>query len=320
MTKDKTTTQTAKNTAAGKEQSLANLSQQLLNIADRLTALAKLMESGESPSQSANCGVQKNNDALSSQEEKTEKANKPQKHENPTQPQEAATEAKSAETPQTDKSKTTTQTAENKTGRQIGGGLNGMAGNLNLKNLPGLGNLFGGLGGLGGLGMGGAASLAGKMPQSVEELQNNPQMMAMLSSLENNPSLLNTAAAISGMDKEQILTAIKGLQSTAASADADTTTEKAAASAAPAANPLGNLNLNSLGDLSKLFGGQNPAAGMGGMGSPTMPANAVNTAMPPQMPTGAAMSVGGAMPLRGTIGGDPLTNLLNQWHWTPLRS
>ena len=214
---------------------------------------------------------------------------------------------------------------ENQSARQIGGGLNGMFGGFNMKNMPGLGNLFGGMtggtglsGAMGGLGgLSGLSGLAGKTPKSLDEIKNNPQIMSILGSLENNPALLNTIAAMSGMDKEQILNSIKALRSDSAenaeNAKVAENAENSETTAEPkkaAVNSMGNLNLNSLGDLSRLFGGGQPA-----QASPAM------SSLPNQqsagMPMGSAMSVGGSMPLRGTVGGDPLANLLNQWHWTP---
>lgn len=220
-------------------------------------------------------------------------------------------------------------TAKPMNSKQIGGGLFGAMNGFNMKNMPGLGNLFGGLlggagglGGLGGLGnLGGLAGL-GDAPKSVEELKNNPQLMSVLGSLESNPTLLNTIAGLSGMDKDQILSSIKALQGnvetsaatgTEASADTAADTAAAADSSQAAANPLGNLNLNSLNDLSRLFGGQSAPQGTGQAQAAAAPMG--QSGMMQNMSAGMQ-----TMPLRGTIGGDPLMNLLNQWHWHPLRS
>lgn len=217
-------------------------------------------------------------------------------------------------------------TAKPMNSNQIGGGLFGAVNGFNMKNMPGLGNLFGGLlggaGGLGGLGnlggLGGLGGLAGlnNAPKSVEELKNNPQLMSVLGSLESNPTLLSTIAGLSGMDKDQILSSIKALQGSvetdAADTASSTTADTAAAdSSQAAANPLGNLNLNSLNDLSRLFGGQANGAGQAPAAAAPMGQSGIMQNMPAGMQT---------MPLRGTIGGDPLMNLLNQWHWHPLRS
>ena len=175
-----------------------------------------------------------------------------------------------------------------KNSRQIGGGLNGiLSGGFNMQNLPGLGNLFGGMGSL------------NNAPKSVEEVMNNPQIMSVLGSLENNPALLNTVAAMSGMDKEKIVEAIKNLQNSAPN-PTETASET---TAAVSSNPLGNFNLGSLGDLSRLFGG-----GQGMAPPQPMPTNYMAGTAP--MP----------LALRSSMGGDPLTNLLKQWHWLPFRS
>ena len=184
-----------------------------------------------------------------------------------------------------------------KNSRQIGGGLNGiLSGGFNMQNLPGLGNLFGGMGGLGGL------SGLSNAPKSVEEVMNNPQIMSVLGSLENNPALLNTVAAMSGMDKEKIVESIKNLQNSAPDS-----AESVAEPTAAGSNLFGNFNLssglNSLGDLSKLFGG-----GQGAVQPQPMMANAMAGTAP--LP----------LALRSSMGGDPLTNLLKQWHWLPFRS
>lgn len=191
--------------------------------------------------------------------------------------------------------------------KQIGGGINGLMNNSGKKNLPGLGNLFGGmLGGLGGLsGLGGLGGI--QIPKSAEEIKNNPQIMSMLENLENNPTLLNLLCGIGGINKEQILQAVNSLKQT----ECTNETQNTADTAAPAEISSGQSdnileNLNSLGNLSKLFGGNqqlgNTGNGMNIMNGMPNPGFAQPNAIP--------------MPANG----DPLTNLLNQWHWTPFRS
>ena len=79
--------------------------------------------------------------------------------------------------------------------------------------IPGLGNLFGGnmLGGL----FGGLPNM-NNLPKTMEELQQNPQMLQMLQNLPNNPQLLNAVSQLGGVDKEQILSALSGLSGDAA--------------------------------------------------------------------------------------------------------
>jgi hypothetical protein len=180
---------------------------------------------------------------------------------------------------------------------QIGGGLNGIMKGFKGNKMPIAANPFGGLmGGLGGLG---AAA-----PQSIEEIKNNPGMMSMLNSLENNPMLLNMLSSMSGMDKDKIVSAIKALNNKEGSESSSASEAEATVASEQNNSGSGPMNnLNALEDLARLFGGQgNAFPGQNGIGQQAM------------------QQVAGLSPLRGTIGGDPLTNLLNQWHWTPMRS
>lgn len=193
-----------------------------------------------------------------------------------------------------------TETSYYGNNKQIGGGINGIMNNSGKKKLPKLSNLFGGLGGLGGL-------CGIQIPKSAEEIKNNPQIMSMLENLENNPTLLNLLCGIGGMNKEQILQAVNSLKQTKCTNDTPNTADTATPTEV-SSGQSGNIleNFNSLGNLSKLFGGNQLPGNMGnGM-------NIMN-GIPNQ---GFAQPKGMPIP----VNGDPLTNLLNQWHWTPFRS
>ena len=210
------------------------------------------------------------------------------------------------EKPQAETGKTTSQTAKKPA-----------FGMPNLANLPGLGNLFGGL--MGG-GMPNLAGLTGaSAPKTLEEVKHNPQMMSMLSSLESNPAMLQTIAAMSGLDKEQILKAIQTVKADQPLAETAGTT---ATTAAPNLNlgGLGNLFGGGLGGLSSLFGGgQMPQAAppAPGLAAPSAPTPAYQT-----FDAGSMTPAGYGIPqqLAATAPhppGDPLNQLLQQWRWQP---
>ncbi len=70
---------------------------------------------------------------------------------------------------------------------------------------PGLPGLSGMLGGMPGIDM-------QNMPKSLEELQANPQLMAMLNSVRGNPQMLNMLSSLSGLDSNQIMQALQSIQ------------------------------------------------------------------------------------------------------------
>lgn len=84
--------------------------------------------------------------------------------------------------------------------------------------LPGLnmfgGNMFGSL-------FGGLPNL-NNLPKTLAELQQNPQLMQMLQNLPNNPQMLDAVSRVGGVDKEQILSALAGLNTDAAPAATQT--------------------------------------------------------------------------------------------------
>lgn len=256
------------------EQNYEHPARQLLAIAEQLNALARLLSEKEEPADSsAESAEASPADGVSGKKDAEEMnvriKSVSEKADATAKGKQEAVSANSAD-----------QTSV--ASRQIGGGLNGVLGGLRLGGggLPGLGNLFGGLSGLGNLGV--------SVPTSPEEIRNNPGMMSMLESLEQNPTLLNTLSAMSGMNREQILQAIRMVRGNSAQT-AEAATVSAAEPTTAVAGGTPPMNGTPAELFSELSGGR------------SLP--------------GAALS-----PLRGNVGGDPLDNLLRQWHWRPLRS
>ncbi len=252
------------------EQSHEHPAQQLLAIAEQLEALARLMLKQEH-TDSVDSTVELRERSVSVEENATENTTAAETDvQSETTSEEVVSSAK-------DKKEGTVSDPVGKApagGHQIGGGINGVLGGFrpNDGGLPGLGNLFGGLNGLGNLGV--------SAPASPEEVRKNPAMMSMLESLEQNPVLLNTLSSMSGMDREQILQAVRMIRG----GSGQTAATAAESTAAP-------VNGTAPAELLRGLSGGGPSL------------------------SGSALT-----PLRGNMGGDPLTNLLQQWHWTPLRS